>query len=170
MARRILTINGGSSSIKFALFEIGTSPGRLLTGKIDRIGLPDAELSVTGADQHRDSRHVNAPSQAAAITELMNWLAQWMGQGEVVAVGHRVVHGGPRFSEPQQVTPELLAELHRLSPFDPEHMPAEIGLIEAFSRHFPALPQVVCFDTAFHRTLPRVASLLAIPRRYEALG
>src|SRR5207302_1934135 len=66
--------------------------------------------------------------------------------------------------------PELLAELHRLSPFDPEHMPAEIGLIEAFSRHFPALPQVVCFDTAFHRTLPRVASLLAIPRRYEALG
>ena len=86
------------------------------------------------------------------------------------AVGHRVVHGGPNYSEPQKVTAEMVEELHRLSPFDPEHLPLEIELIEAFRQRHPRLPQVACFDTAFHRTMPRVATLLPIPRRYEAQG
>jgi acetate kinase len=75
-----------------------------------------------------------------------------------------------RYRQPQRATPEVLTELSRLSPYDPEHLPAEIGLIEAFSRRFLGLPQVACFDTAFHRDMPRVARLLAIPRRYEAEG
>ena len=86
------------------------------------------------------------------------------------AVGHRIVHGGPRYLGPARVTPGLLAELRRLSPFDPEHLPAEIALMEAVERRFPALPQVACFDTAFHKDLPREARLLPIPRRYEAEG
>jgi acetate kinase len=85
-------------------------------------------------------------------------------------VGHRVVHGGPKYSKPQRITAEMVEELHRLSPFDPEHLPEEILLIEAFQRRFPDLPQVACFDTAFHHDLPRVARLLPIPRRYEAQG
>jgi acetate kinase len=88
----------------------------------------------------------------------------------LTSVGHRVVHGGPKYSKPQRITPEMVEELRRLSPFDPEHLPEEILLTEAFHRRFPDLPQVACFDTAFHHDLPRVARLLPIPRRYEAQG
>lgn len=83
---------------------------------------------------------------------------------------HRVVHGGPKYYEPQRITAEMVEKLHRFSPFDPDHLPEEILLTEAFHRRFPDLPQVACFDTAFHHDLPRVARLLPIPRRYEAQG
>ena len=88
----------------------------------------------------------------------------------MTAVGHRVVHSGPTYSEPQRVTREMVEELHRISPFDPQHLPAEILLTEIFHRRFPDLAQVACFDTVFHRDLPRVSRLLPIPRRYEAQG
>jgi acetate kinase len=80
------------------------------------------------------------------------------------------VHGGTRYTRPQSITAEVLKELRRLSPYDPEHLPGEISLIEGFSRRYPTVPQVACFDTAFHRDMPRVARLLAIPRRYDADG
>ena len=85
-------------------------------------------------------------------------------------MGHRVVHGGPKYSDPQLITKEMVEELHQLTPFDPEHLPEEILLTEAFHRRFPDLPKIACFDTAFHHDLPRVAQLLPIPRRYEAQG
>ncbi len=85
-------------------------------------------------------------------------------------MGHRVVHGGPKYSEPERITPEMVAELHNLQPFDPDHLPEEILLTEAFHYRFPNLVQVACFDTAFHHDLPRVAQLFPIPRRYEAKG
>ncbi len=85
-------------------------------------------------------------------------------------MGHRVVHGGPKYCEPALITKEMVEELRQLKPFDPEHLPEEIQLTEAFHHRFPDLPQVACFDTAFHRDLPRVARLLPIPRRYEAQG
>jgi acetate kinase len=100
----------------------------------------------------------------------MDWIEERIRRGELVAVGHRVVHGGPKYSEPQQITPEMVEELHQLQPFDPEHLPEEILLTEAFHRRFPDLVQVACFDTAFNHNLPRVAQLLPIPRRYEAQG
>ena len=100
----------------------------------------------------------------------MDWIEERSGRDALSAVGHRVVHGGPKYSEPQRITAEMMEELSRLSPFDPEHLPLEIELIEAFRQRQPALPQVACFDTAFHRTMPRVATLLPIPRRYEAAG
>jgi acetate kinase len=168
---RILTINGGSSSIKFALFEAGASLQRILEGAIERIGLPDTTFRVTGSNPADDVRHpVTAPDHATAVSALMDWLEEGRGADALTAVGHRVVHGGPKYSEPQRITPEMVEELRRLSPFDPEHLPEEILLTEAFHRRFPHLPQVACFDTAFHRDLPSVARLLPIPRRYEALG
>ena len=105
----------------------------------------------------------------AAVTFLMDWLETQPVFGSVIAVGHRVVHG-MRHSAPERVTPKLLAELQRISPYDPDHMPHEIGLIEAVRRRHPKLRQVACFDTAFHRTMPPVAKLLPIPRRLAAKG
>jgi acetate kinase len=168
---RILTINGGSSSIKFALFEAGDSLLRVLEGAIERIGLPEAALRVKGLNAADSfSRLVIAPDHRAAVGALMDWIEERGGRDGLSAVGHRVVHGGPKYSNPERITAEMIEELRRLSPFDPEHLPEEILLTEAFSRRFPDLPQVACFDTAFHHDLPRVARLLAIPRRYEALG
>ena len=105
-----------------------------------------------------------------AVGALMDWIEQRIGRDALTAVGHRVVHGGPKYSQPQRITAEMVEELRRLSPFDPEHLPEEILLTEAFHRRFPDLPQVACFDTAFHHDLPRVARFLPIPRRYEAQG
>ena len=93
-----------------------------------------------------------------------------LGSAAMTAVGHRVVTGGPKYSKPKQISEEMIEDLHRLSPFDPEHLPEEVLLIEAIHRRFPDLPQVACFDTAFHHDLPRVARLLPIPRRDEAQG
>jgi acetate kinase len=167
----VLTINGGSSSIKFALFEAGDSLRRILEGGIERIGLPEATFRVKGSKQADSfSRLVTAPDHTAAVGALMDWIEDRGGRDALTAVGHRVVHGGPKYSEPQRITAEMVEELHRLSPFDPEHLPEEILLTEAFHRRFPDLPQVACFDTAFHHDLPRVARLLPIPRRYEAQG
>jgi acetate kinase len=167
---RILTINGGSSSIKFALFEAGESPRRILAGGIERIGLPDASLHVKGLNQADNfSRLVKASNHTVAVGALMDWIEE-RGVDALTAVGHRVVHGGPRYSQPGRITPEMVEELRRLVPFDPDHLPEEILLTEAFHRRFPDLPQVACFDTAFHHDLPRVAQQLPIPRRYEAQG
>ncbi|MGC0778920.1 MAG: acetate/propionate family kinase [Candidatus Acidiferrum sp.] len=168
---RILTINGGSSSIKFALFEAGDSLRQILEGGIERIGLPEATLQVKGVEQADNfSRLVKAPDHTAAVGALMDWIEERSGRDALTAVGHRVVHGGPKYYKPQRITAEMVEELRRLSPFDPDHMPEEILLTAAFHRRFPDLPQVACFDTAFHHDLPRVAQLLPIPRRYEAQG
>jgi acetate kinase len=168
---RILTINGGSSSIKFALFDVGNSLQRILAGSIQRIGLPGASLQANGPSLAESvSQRVAAPDHTAAVSLLMDWIEEHCGVNALAAVGHRVVHGGPKYSQPQRITQEMIDELHRMSPFDPEHLPAEMLLIEAFQRRFPDLPQVACFDTAFHHDLPRVAQLLPIPRRYEAQG
>jgi len=167
----ILAVNGGSSSIKFALFEAGDPPRRVLGGEIQRIGLPEATMRVRGvAPADSFSQSVTAPDHTAAAGVLMDWVEQRIGREALAAVGHRIVHGGPKYIEPQCITAEMLGELCRLSPFDPEHLPEETLLAEAFHRRFPDLSQVACFDTAFHHDLPRVSRLLPIPRRYEEQG
>jgi acetate kinase len=168
---RILTINGGSSSIKLALFEADHSLRRILEGKIERIGLPEATFTLRGLDKAENfSWEVTAPDHTAAAAVLMHWVEERFERGGLAAVGHRVVHGGPKYSEPQRITKEMMEELHDLEPFDPEHLPEEILLAEAFHRRFPDLLQVACFDTAFHRDMPRVARILPIPRRYDRKG
>jgi acetate kinase len=167
----VMTVNGGSSSIKFALFESGEPLRRVLAGRLEGIGLPQGRFVVKGgAATDTFSRAIAVPDHTAAVNTLMDWVQERIEHGELAAVGHRVVHGGPKYWEPQQITPEMIAELHQLSPFDPEHLPEEILLTEAFHARFPKLPQIACFDTAFHHDMPRVARLLPIPRRYDARG
>jgi len=167
----ILTVNGGSSSIKFAMFEAGEPVSRISEGVIERIGLPGASFRVNGANPaDNTSRQVSLPDYKAAVDALMGWVEENIGRNNLAAVGHRVVHGGPKYFKPVRITTEVIAELRRISPFDPEHMPQEILLTETFHGRFPDLPQIACFDTEFHHDLPRVARLLPIPRRYEAKG
>ncbi|MCA9212559.1 MAG: acetate/propionate family kinase [Planctomycetales bacterium] len=166
----ILTINGGSSSIKFALYQTSVALKRTFVGKVERIGLPGTQLTFNDLiEGQSDNFEVAASDYDTTVTFLVDWLESQAGFPSVVGVGHRVVHG-MQHSQPEVITPELLDELHRISPFAPEHLPGEIKLIEAFAKRHPKLPQVACFDTAFHRTMPRVATLLPIPRRYELLG
>ena len=168
---RILTINGGSSSIKFALFEASDSFQRILEGGIDRVGLPNATLRVKGINPADNfSRPIAATDHTAAVGFLMDWIEQSSQHDALAAVGHRMVHGGPKYWKPERITAKMIEDLHSLESFDPEHMPEEILLVEAFHRRFPGLPQWACFDTAFHHDLPRVAKMLPIPRRFEAQG
>ena len=166
----ILAINGGSSSIKFALFQTGAALKRSLYGSIDRIGLTGTKLTFEDADSdRRDKLDLAASDHRSAADFLMDWLEKQITFESVKAVGHRVVHG-MQHTAPELVTRELLDELNRMRPYDPEHLPGEIELIETIGRRYPKLPQVACFDTAFHRSMPRVAKLLPIPRRYDAKG
>jgi len=166
----ILTINGGSSSIKFALYAAVKPLKRGLDGKVDRIGLSGTNLTFHYADgKPQPSRSLAAPDHRSAANVLIDWLEKQDGFASVGAVGHRVVHG-MKHTEPEVVTQKLLTELHRISPNDPDHLPREIELIETFRQRHPKLRQVACFDTAFHQTMPRVAKLLPIPRRFDAKG
>jgi len=166
----VLTINAGSSSIRFAFFASGSDPAKLEHGKIERIGESGAAFEVsTGPGKSPERVAIEAGSFRAAVESLLKWLESQPRFAEVTAVGHRVVHGMTH-SEPARVTPRLLEELKAAIPYDPEHLPQEIELIETLGRRFPQLDQVACFDTAFHRTMPRVATILPIPRRYESKG
>ena len=168
--RNILTINGGSSSIRFAIFAAEHPPRRLLQGKLERIGSDGTELivdpGVGGA-----ATHIKAPSneRSTAAVFLLDWLESQPVFKSIGGVGHRVVHG-MQHTEPEPVTATLMDELRSIVPFDPEHLPREIELIEALWRRRRELPQVVCFDTAFHRSMPLVATQVPIPRRYAAKG
>lgn len=175
----VLSLNGGSSSIKFALYHAGETLERSLGGMIDRIGQGYARLSFERLPGRQEgSIDVPAADHGSAVASLIEWLASpdglceagaGGGIGAIDAIGHRVVHG-MNHMEPETITESLLEELRRIQPYDPDHLPGEIALIEAFRRRLPAQPQVACFDTAFHHSMPRVARLLPIPRRYDAKG
>lgn len=165
----MLTLNGGSSSIRFAIYPCASEQIRL-AGKIDRIGTARATLTVD-AQSASPQRPLSIPGtdRHAAAGFLFDWLEAQPVFPSVCAVGHRVVHG-LRHSDAQRITPRLLAELRRNTLFAPDHLPRELGLIEAFARRHPNVPQVACFDTAFHRSMPPVAKRLPLPRRYASKG
>jgi len=144
-APRILTINAGSSSVKFALFGV------------------DGTVIERGVTE-------TAAGHEAAAKFIFDWLAARLGGATPAAIGYRVVHGGPKYSEPALITDEVLRDLAAITPFDPEHLPEEMHLIEALRKQFPGVPHVACFDTAFHNDMPRVAHILPIPRKYGAQG
>ena len=164
----ILALNGGSSSIRFAVYEAGDALNKTLHGKIDRIGLSGSRLSFEASGTPGEVALV-VPDHRSAARLLLDWLDKRPEAQSLIAVGHRVVYG-MQHSAPKRITLELLDELKRLGPYDPDHLPSEIGLIGAVSARYPQLPQLACFDTAFHHDMPRVARMLAIPRRYEAQG
>ena len=147
----VLTVNGGSSSIKYALFTLGADARLVSKGAVGRIGV------------------------AAAVEGILDAISPHLTQGSLVGIAHRIVHGGDRFDRPQRLTPEAVAALRELTPLAPNHLPAEIALIEAFVSARPHTPQVLCFDTAFHRNLPLVSRTLPVPetpglRRYGFHG
>jgi len=165
----ILTLNGGSSSIKFALFA-ASDLTRILAGKIERIGQADAQFEAReAASGHMHSFALGQADFSAAGKALLKFLDDHCASTPL-ALAHRVVHGGAEFHAPHRVTPGMLEKLRALSSFDPEHLPAEIALMEAARAHYPNAVQIACFDTAFHHTLPRVAQILPIPRRFDAQG
>jgi len=167
----VLTINSGSSSLRFAVFNALELLPKILIGKFERIGLPEASLSFADVLANQSDEHgIDAPDHAACVPLLVELLEKKSVVSAISAIGHRVVHGGPRYRNPVLVDEAMLEELRRISSFAPNHLPATIALMEACAAKFPQVPQIACFDTAFHSTLPRVAKLLPIPRRYEAKG
>jgi len=166
----ILSINSGSSSIKFALYRINEPLEQILYGKVDRIGVKGTSLDFNNLTKYKKGNlRIEISDHKSVANFLMDWLEKQVDFSLISGVGHRIVFG-MKHTEPELITQKLLDELHRITTFDPDHLPAEIELIEVFSQRYPNLPQVACFDTAFHSTMPRVAKLLPIPRRFDATG
>jgi acetate kinase len=165
-----LTINAGSSSVKFALFE-NTEFSRVAEGKIDRIGLPGSTLSATLRieDEEKVDLPIDIPDHTRAVDELLKFLSVHLKGSTLSGIGHRIVHG-LNFTAHQRITPEVLAELHQIARYAPEHLPQEIAFIEEFARRFPDVLQVACFDTVFHSTLLSEASRFPISRELFAKG
>jgi len=166
----ILTINSGSSGIKFSLYKVAEPLVQLFYGEIGNIGAQNPTLSFRNAIDHKINYiNVKAGDHHEAAAALTGWLEKQEGFDLVKAVGHRIVHG-MKHTEPEIITTSLLDELKKIGVYDPEHLPQEIELIELFKKRYPSLTQVVCFDTSFHTSMPTVAKLLSIPRRYYETG
>jgi acetate kinase len=163
----ILAINAGSSSIKFAVYQAKEFTP-VLRGQLDRIGLEGTMLSWT-TSRGSGERRLEGRNHEAATSQLIEWLQTQDVFESIRAAGHRLVHGLAR-TEPARITTDVLAELHRATPYAPDHLPREIEMIEALRQRYPDLAQVACFDTAFHSGMPAVAKLVPVPRRYFAKG
>jgi acetate kinase len=169
--KHILTINSGSSSIKVALYRIGHEETRLLSSSLEGIGGANSRFQVHDQDgKHLFDRQVSLPDHRSALQSLFTWLEEVHPYKSLDAVGHRLVHGGAEFTRPHWVSPDLLARLETLVPLAPDHLPHEIKAIQAVNQDFPNVWQVACFDTAFHRSLPRKARMFALPRKLEQEG
>jgi len=159
----ILCLNAGSSSLKFALYQIADeSETSLAQGAVEHDG-QTSRLWVHSAQRRIDQTGTDAFSLPAAMRQVATELER-LNLPHPDAVGHRLVHGGPDHAAPARITDALRQELRALIPFAPLHLPAEIAGIESVSLRFPDVPQVACFDTAFHRLMPEVAQRFALPR------
>jgi acetate kinase len=142
----------------------------MLTGKIDRLGLQGTNIVITRKSGAPSTpRRIRCDDHRSATRMLLELLEKEPEFASIGAVGHRVVHG-MRHSKPERVTSKLLGELRRVTPFDPEHLPREVAMMEEIRSRHPRIPQVACFDTAFHRAMPAVARTVAIPRKYSSAG
>jgi acetate kinase len=166
-----LVINCGSSSIKFALFAADPILRRFLSGALDRIGLTDSRFHAkdsTGNVLIDEQRPL--ANHKVGLTLLVNSIKQQLAGRPLLGVGHRVVHGGADCDCPLPVTEELEARLQRLVPLAPVHLPHNLAGIAAVRELEPDVPQVACFDTAFHHSLPRLAQLTTLPRALQSEG
>lgn len=161
----LLTINTGSSSLKIAVYDEGGYDARLFSGEVARIGDSVGHLRLTDARSKVLLEREGAfPDHGVALEAMLAWLDGNRSDLALHAVGHRVVQGGPYHSMPERITPELIAALKGLVPIAPDHLPQAIRAIEVAARAYPDLPQVACFDTAFHRHMPRLARMYPLPR------
>jgi acetate kinase len=160
----ILCVNAGSSSLKFAVYRTSEREERLFAGEVEGVGSEGGKIWLRGADGRLLSeRRGRFRDQQEASGAMFAELAEH-GQTAFAAAGHRIVHGGPSLYDPQIVDASVRSRLQELVPFAPLHLPSEIAVIDELSRRSPSLPQVVCFDTAFHRRLPEVARRMPLPR------
>jgi acetate kinase len=164
-------MNRGSSTLKSALYETGCREELLLSIAVNSDSNLRSRLKIVDGS---GTSLLDAPADDGVCDGALNAMLAWLGEhgflSHLAAVGHRLVHGGPRYSEPQRITPEFMSKVEQLVPLDPDHLPAAIRGIEFISRKCPDLPQVACFDTAFHSSLPKVARLYALPRRLSEQG
>jgi len=161
---RILTINSGSSSIKFGLYSMGRAETVVLAGSVVGIGLDSGMFHVRDSDgKIVIEKRLQLLQHREALKEIIEWLQSSPGACHFDTVGHRLVHGGSRFSQPHLITPDLMETLNELMPFAPDHLPHEINAIKVFKRSYPDIKQVACFDTGFHRDMPPVAQIYALP-------
>lgn len=167
MTDLILTLNGGSSSLKFAAYDADTTL-RVMRGEFANLGQENASFRTEVGDLPQRIDPLGSLDHRAATRHLLTWLAG--GAASIRAIGHRLVHGGPDQHAPALIDPPLLARLQALREWAPAHLPAELSIIDICREHFPDLPQVACFDTAFHRTMPAVARRIPIPRRLALKG
>lgn len=161
----VLVLNAGSSSVKFALFSAGQRPLRHLSGAVDGVGRDQGRfhaIDATGSTRADEVRRFS--NQEQAIELVLSSIEQQATAWRITAVGHRIVHGGPDCDCPELVTPELEDRLKKLIPLAPLHLPHNLAGIAAVRAHRPDLPQVACFDTAFHETLPKLARMTGLPR------
>ena len=174
MAHAVLTLNAGSSSIKFSLYEVQSSDGLAIasSGEIEGIGSAPHFVARDGQGKLLAERSWAKPDQefGSLLEEVVSWTESHLAEDRLIAVGHRIVHGGRDHVRPELVTPELLTLLDQLTPLAPLHEPHNLAPIRALRSIRPNLPQVACFDTAFHHSLPKVATRFALPRQYEASG
>ncbi|QGM97554.1 acetate/propionate family kinase [Methylocystis parvus] len=168
----IAVVNAGSSSIKFAVFDAAAEPALRLKGVIEGIGAtPRAKLSGPGGETLlTEDQPPDGFDHAAATRAMMRIAAPWLDGTDISVVGHRVVHGGGEFSAPLRVTEEIVQKLAAFIPLAPLHQPHNLAVIGAMLAEHPQLPQVACFDTAFHTSQPPIAQAFAIPRKYSQAG
>src|SRR4051794_18370802 len=160
-----LALNAGSSSLKLALFAIEQPSERLLVrGAVRRVGQEGGRIAIEDGDGRvLVEEDANCADHVEALHAALDALDR-ASLPRAEAVGHRLVHGGPRHRAPARVDAELRASLTELVRLAPLHLPAELAVLDATTERCPGLPQVACFDTAFHRTLPEVAERFALPR------
>lgn len=175
MSDGILVINAGSSSIKFTVYLQNEKLHLVTKGQLEGLGVgirPHFEATDTGGAQLADETWDDLADEGhpAALSRLIDWIEDHLGDATLKAAGHRVVHGGPNYGAPVRVTEAVVADLKRLIPLAPLHQPHNLAPIETLAELHPNLPQVACFDTAFHRTKPRVAQLFGLPRGYADEG
>jgi acetate kinase len=171
----ILTLNAGSSSLKFAAFRLasGGEPNLLASGQIEGIGATAKGAVKTASGETAElsfDQSVARVDHTAAMSAILDWLKKGGFDSSVVAVGHRIVHGGPDYAEPVLIDNGTLANLRALIPLAPLHQPHNVAGVEAAMKAFPSTPQVACFDTAFHRSHPFINDTYALPRSYYDEG
>ncbi|MPZ50126.1 MAG: acetate/propionate family kinase [Dehalococcoidia bacterium] len=171
MASRLLTINAGSSSLRSAVYDLDAVTRPLVAAQISRIGLKPSRMRISDSDGATLlDKEVPLSEHASAFREWFGWLREQGLDEGIAAAGHRVVHGGLDFVQPQLVTDELLTSLEELAALDPEHTRQAVAGIRLAAESLPKALQVACFDTAFHRDMPLVAQRYALPRRYTDAG
>jgi acetate kinase len=174
LSRILLVLNAGSSSIKFSVYEVGEQVGALASlyrGEIDGLGTRPRFVARDKAGTGLADEALSAgASHDNGLDTLLAWIDARTSNSAVIAAGHRVVHGGVRYASPVRVTPEVIRELEALVPLAPLHQPHNLEAIKALAKRRPALPQVACFDTAFHSAQPAVAQAFALPRALGETG